>query len=192
MTLRALRTPLTLAVLSMLRQQPRHPYEMQVLLRERHTAEVVKLRGGSLYDAIGRLHKAGLLEPVDTQRSGARPERTVYAITPAGRALLEDLIGQYLSTPAQEYPVFMAGLAHVANVTATEAAALLRQRVVAVQAEYDRVAGLLAGRELPRIVVLETEYAQVLRQAELDWLRRVTQDIDTGVLEWFHTEGGTS
>lgn len=143
---RALRTPLTLAVLSLLRESPRHPYETQALVRERHVDEVVKLRGGSLYDAIRRLTAAGLIAAVETERAGARPERTVYAITDSGATLVDDLVRGYLRTPAREHPVFVTGLAYILNVDAATAAGLLRERLRAIQATYDEIAGQLAAQ----------------------------------------------
>ncbi|SHN08129.1 PadR family transcriptional regulator [Actinacidiphila paucisporea] len=183
---RALRTPLTLAVLSLLREGPRHPYEIQALVRERHVDQVVKMRGGSLYDAIGRLADAGLITAVTSERAGARPERTVYAITAEGAAVADALVRDYLRTPAQDFPVFVTGLAHILNLDAATAADLLRQRRTAIQATYDQVAGRLAAdtADLPRVVTLEAEYAQALRVAEVAWLDRVIGDIDAGALPW--------
>ncbi|WUH89356.1 PadR family transcriptional regulator [Streptomyces sp. NBC_00433] len=183
---RALRTPLTLAVLSLLREGPRHPYEIQALVRERHVDQVVKMRGGSLYDAIGRLADAGLITAVTSERAGARPERTVYAITGEGTAVADALVRDYLGTPAQDYPVFVTGLAHILNLDAAAAADLLRQRRTAIQAVHDRVAAHLAAdtADLPRVVTLEADYAQALRVAEMAWLDRVVGDIDAGSLPW--------
>ncbi|MEQ4204427.1 PadR family transcriptional regulator [Actinopolymorpha sp. B17G11] len=187
MSLRALRTPLTMAVLSLLREQPRHPYELQALVRARHIGEVVKLRGGSLYDSVGRLHRAGLVEPVETSRSGGRPERTAYAITDAGRDLLDALVREYVGVPAQEYPVFAAGLAHILNVTAGDAADLLDARADSLHAEIDetdRQLEPLRESGIARVVLLEVEYAQVLRRAELHWLRQIVDAIREGALPW--------
>jgi DNA-binding PadR family transcriptional regulator len=183
---RALRTPLTLAVLSLLRERPRYPYEIQALVRERHVDEVVKVRGGSLYDAIGRLADAGLITTVNSERPGARPERTVYAITAEGVAVADSLVRDYLSTPAKDYPVFVTGLAHILNLDAATAADLLRERRDTIQAAHDRIAQQLAADTagLPRVVTLEAEYAQALRVAELAWLDRVVRDIDAGALPW--------
>lgn len=183
---RALRTPLTLAVLSLLRERPRHPYEMRALVRERHVDEVVQLRGGSLYDAVRRLADAGLIMAVDTARAGARPERTVYAITDEGIAMADELVRDYLRAPAREHPVFVTALAHILNVDAATAASLLRERLQTVQATYDEIAHQLSVRpaDLPRVVILEVEYVQMLRATELAWLRAVIEDIDEGRLPW--------
>lgn len=187
MPTRALRTPLAMAVLSLLREGPRHPYDMRAALRDRHVGRVVKLRGGSLYDAIRRLESAGLLRAVGTSRQGARPERTTYAITKAGQEFLDSLVEEYIGTVAEEYPVFTAGLAHILNVQPDKAIELLTRRLEAVQNRYDEyVEGLasLGPDGPPRVALLEAEYAQLLRKAEIDWLRTVIRDIESGELPW--------
>jgi len=187
MASRALRTPLTMAVLSLLREHPRHPYDMQTALRTRHVHTVVKLRGWSLYDAIRRLEAAGLLEAVGTSRAGARPERTTYALTRAGREFLDSLVEEYLGTVAEEYPVFVAGLAHIGNVQPEQAVELLTNRLEAVRRRHDEFEEGLAslGPDAPpRVALLEVEYAQAIRKTEIDWLRAVIRDIESGELPW--------
>lgn len=193
MVMRALRTPLTMAILSLLREEPRHPYALQAQLRYRHVGEVVKLRGGSLYDAIRRLETAGLVTQRETNRAGARPERTVYAITDDGAELLDSLVRDYVATPAREYPVFPAGLAHLANLPAEEAVELLRERADRVRDEHDHIEGMvrpLLEDGMSRVVLLEVEYAQQLRQAELAWLGSVVTDIADGSMPWIDKEHG--
>jgi DNA-binding PadR family transcriptional regulator len=185
MALRALRTPLTMAILSMLRERPRHPYEMQATLREREVGMVVKLRGGSLYDAIRRLEGAELIDAIETGRSGARPEHTVYRLTDAGLELLDSLLREYVGTVVPEFPVFPAGLAHILHFTPTEATELLRQRRDTLRAAYDDIAARLAEiDDMPRVVVLEVEYAQRMRETEIAWLTDVCTEIESGELPW--------
>jgi DNA-binding PadR family transcriptional regulator len=185
--MRALRTPVTMAVLGLLRERPRHPYEMQALLRERHVGAVVRLRGGSLYDAIARLVRSGHVEPVGTDRQGARPERTVYALTAAGDTLLDSLVREYVGSVAEEFPVFAAGLAHLPHLDRAQAAVLLAARADELAAWWDATSAAVAGARaagLPRIVLLETEYALRTRRVEIDWLRALVRDIETGELPW--------
>ena len=77
--------PLALAVLALLFERPMHPYEMGVILKQRHKEESIKLRFGSLYTVIDLLQSRGLIVARETARDGKRPERTIYEITPAGR-----------------------------------------------------------------------------------------------------------
>lgn len=184
MAFRALRTPLTMAILAMLRERPRHPYEMQATLREREVGMVVKLRGGSLYDAIRRMEAAGLIEPQRTGRSGARPEHTVYRLTATGLDLLDNLLREYVGTVAPEYPVFPAGLAHILHFTPAEAVDLLRQRRDTLRAAYEDMAERLEHAEIPRVVVLEAEYMQRIRETEVAWLTDISNQIESGELPW--------
>ncbi|MFI2229712.1 PadR family transcriptional regulator [Nocardia testacea] len=180
--LRAVETPLTLAVLTLLAEQPRHPYDMKTTLGERRVAEVVKLRGGSLYDAIGRLEKAGLVCRTGTARAGARPERTVYRITESGHDLLDTLLERFLAEPVNEYPRFVAALAHLPALAPPVAARLLRRRAARLREQTtaaDRRREQSA--DLPRAVLLESDYLAHLRAAEIDWLERTAIEIDRGM-----------
>jgi DNA-binding PadR family transcriptional regulator len=163
---------------------------MQAVLRERQIGAVVKLRGGSLYDAIDRCLKAGLIESVDRNRAGARPERTVYTLTSTGADTLKTLIRTYIGTVQHEFPAFAAGLAHILHLDPDEAAGLLDERRSSLTARLEETeASLTEARRagVPRTALLETEYAQLLRHAEIAWLGQVTQAIEDGAMPWFVT-----
>lgn len=46
-------TPLGVASLALLAEEPRHPYEMYQVLMARHEDRLVKVRPGTLYHAVG-------------------------------------------------------------------------------------------------------------------------------------------
>ena len=80
------RSPLALAVLGLLYEAPMHPYRMQQLIKERGKDEVINVRErASIYQAIDRLQREGLVTVVQTARDEKRPERTVYQLTEEGR-----------------------------------------------------------------------------------------------------------
>ena len=81
-----------LMVLVLLAEAPMHPYEMQRLMQWRGKDDVVRVQRGSLYPAVERLMRAGLIEPLETERAGRRPERTVYQLTEEGRDTALSLI----------------------------------------------------------------------------------------------------
>ena len=60
-------------MLCLLREGAMHPYELQRLIRQRKKDEFLDLERGSLYHSIERLHRAGLIAPVETTREGRRP-----------------------------------------------------------------------------------------------------------------------
>src|SRR5215470_10266992 len=119
---------LALAVLSALVERPMHPYEMASVLRARGKDQDMPIKWGSLYTVVGNLAKHGLIEVAGNERSGARPERTVYRITDAGRAELADWVRELLGTPEREQPRFEAGLSVLGVLPPAEAIALLRAR----------------------------------------------------------------
>src|SRR6516225_7758067 len=102
-----------LTVLCLLRQRPMHPYEMQRLIRQRHKDEFLDLKRGSLYHAIERLQKAGLIEVVQTSREGKRPERTVYRLSEKGDREIIDWLRELLAKPVQEASLFLAAMSFV-------------------------------------------------------------------------------
>jgi DNA-binding PadR family transcriptional regulator len=180
-------TPLGLAVLKLLHERPMHPYEMQQLIRERCTDFVIKVRAGSLYHTVERLHRTQLIEPVETGRDGRRPERTVYACTEAGRDEYLDNLRDLIRYPEEEYPVFGAAVEMLDTLDRVEAQRLLEARTTALEvrlAAGEQVAMSLAKRGLPRIAFLETEYAMAMHRAELAWVRDLIDDIKTGQLPW--------
>ena len=80
--------------LALLLGGPRHGYEV----KKEHDAWFPAARPlafGQVYATLARLVRDGLAEVVDTRTEGG-PERTVYAVTPAGRARLDE----WLAAPA--------------------------------------------------------------------------------------------
>src|SRR6202165_2831270 len=108
------RTPLALAVMNLLMEQPMHPYEMKSKMKERGHDQVVKIKGGSIYDTVERLEQGGFIKSQETSREGRRPERTVYAITETGRDEITSWMREMLAQPVNDYPQFAAALAFLA------------------------------------------------------------------------------
>jgi DNA-binding PadR family transcriptional regulator len=178
--------PLALAVLACVLERPMHPYEMASTMREREKHESIRLNYGSLYAVVEALARDGLIEPQETERAGRRPERTIYGPTDAGRAEFVDWLADLLRTPVKEYPQFEAGLSLMAGLPPAEVAELLEQRCATVEEQLAAFrARLDAAREhgLARLHLVEAEYHVALRAAELEFTRRLAQEIADGTLE---------
>jgi DNA-binding PadR family transcriptional regulator len=178
--------PLALAVLACLFEKPMHPYEMASTMRERHKDESIKLNYGSLYTVMGALQRHRLIEPQETAREGNRPERTVYRITGAGRLELIDWLSELIVDPAHEYTQFEAGLSLLPVLPPVDARNLLMQRCSRIEAELEKtkaVRKFVAERNIPRLFLIEAEYRWRLREAELEWVRKLVEDIDSGALD---------
>src|SRR5918998_6575077 len=127
---------LALAVLSYLSQAPMHPYELGPTLREHGDARSIKFNHGSLYMVFQQLERAGFVTAQETTREGQRPERTVYALTDAGRRELLDWMRELVQEPRHEYPHFVAALSLIAALPPDEAVELLRRRLQRLGGEW--------------------------------------------------------
>jgi DNA-binding PadR family transcriptional regulator len=199
MPARSRSNPLALAVLACLFEKPMHPYEMAQTMRTRAKHESVKLNYGSLYGVVEGLERRGLIQAVETTREGRRPQRTIYAITPEGEVELSEWMAEIVSLPTKEYLRFEAGLSFLGALPPDEAAALLRQRSLALEVEIDQMAAAIDGsrrRGLPRLFFVETEYTLALARCELDFVRALAGDIEAGRLpgldlwrSWYEPDG---
>jgi DNA-binding PadR family transcriptional regulator len=183
------RTPAALSVLSLLHERSMHPYEMRTLMRERGHDRAFRIRESSVYDTVARLAERGFIEPVEVNREGRRPERTVYAITEAGRDELLVWLWELASEPSAEYPAFAAPLMFIYSLGKDRAMVALQQRAARLEAEISsadafRRAVLADMPEFPRIFGIEDEYAQAMRQAELAWVRATVAGLRDGTFPW--------
>jgi DNA-binding PadR family transcriptional regulator len=178
---------LALAVLEMLGEGPMHPYEMKQTMHERGVERAIPLKSASIYDTVERLTRAGFIVPVETNREGRRPERTVYRLTGSGADELESWLRELVEEPSREYPRFGAALMFLGALRRKEEAIkALERRVMAFEAEIASVDALLreVPTDLPRLFTIEDEYTQAMRRAELEWLRRIIAELKAGSLEW--------
>jgi len=183
-------SPLALTVLGMLHTRPLHPYGIQRLLKQWGKDQVVNVsQRTSLYRTIDRLQEAGLVSVQETGRDQQYPERTVYAITDAGRAATRQWLEEMLAVPRQEFPEFPAALSHVMMLTPQEAFGLLTRRETLLTAMHRGLeAGLASTAAMPRVISLESEYVLATATAQLAWLRSVIEDLRTGRLSWSEAE----
>jgi DNA-binding PadR family transcriptional regulator len=81
-------TPIGFDVLLSLMERPLHGYAIKLDIEARRQGEIT-LGSGTLYQAIYRLEREGLIASVSRERVDARRGRT-YQILPAGRAAVRE------------------------------------------------------------------------------------------------------
>jgi DNA-binding PadR family transcriptional regulator len=179
---------LALAVLSYLTQRPMHPYELAKTLRENDDARSIQFNHGSLYMVVQQLEKAGFVVAQERTREGQRPERTVYALTDAGRQELHDWLRALVAEPGYEYPQFVAALSLIATLPPAEVLDLLRARLgrlgderAGVRKHIDETVG---GGVHPLFLV-EEDYRLALLDAEIGFVEQFIDRITHPQTGWF-------
>ncbi|MGI8715211.1 MAG: PadR family transcriptional regulator [Solirubrobacteraceae bacterium] len=188
---------LALAVLSYLTRAPMHPYELGRTLREHGDQRSIKFNHGSLYMVVGQLAKAGFIVEHETTREGQRPERTVYALTDAGRSELRDWLRELVEEPHHEYPHFVAALSLIAALPPAEVIGLLGARLARLAEQCSeiraQVDNTLAAGVHP-LFLIEEEYRLALLDAETAFVERFIDQITHPETGWgtlwaeFHPE----
>ena len=173
---------LALAVLSTVYQRPMHRYEMASIMRARNKDQDMQVKWGSLYTVVDNLAKHGLVEIVGSDRQGARPERTIFAITEAGRRELVEWTRELISSPETEHPQFAAGLSVMVALPPDEVIELLQLRLASVQRKVAgrREAIAVAVRDVPRLFLIEEEYLLAVDEAEASWIAGVVAEMIDG------------
>ena len=179
-------SPLGLIVLWLLYQEPLHVYGMQKLIEHQAKDRVVNVRSrASLYQAIERLMRLGLVEVRETVRNEGLPDRIVYAITDSGREAARRWLREMLENTGGEYPEFIAAVSILFGLPPDEAAAALERRAERLAAELNETESALAENPMvPRLFLLEEEYRRAVLAAQLAWVRDVLDDMRAGRLTW--------
>jgi DNA-binding PadR family transcriptional regulator len=173
--------PLGLVVLAFLQERPMHPYELGRLLKTRNKQESIKYRHASLYMVVKQLHRDGYIEPQETSRAGQLPERTVYALTDAGREVLTRELRELVAVPAKEYLRFEAALALIVVLPPAEVIELLGERLAALELLIAGLREKTRDREdVEPIHLVEYEYRLALAEAEVEFVRRFRSLVEQG------------
>jgi DNA-binding PadR family transcriptional regulator len=191
MTPNSAKTPppssLGLIVLWQLFQEPMHVYRIQKLLQAEGKDRVVNVRSrASLYQAIERLERLGLVGVAETVRQEGFPDRVVYSITDAGREVAHQWLREMLSEPGGQYPDFIAALSILFGLPVEDAREQLERRADRISAQLADTERELEGAPpgLPRLFLLEEEYRAAMLRAEFEWLRSVIEDLAEGRITW--------
>jgi DNA-binding PadR family transcriptional regulator len=181
---------LGLAVLAVLAERPMHRYEMASVIRSRGKDRQLAVKWGSLYTVVDNLARHGFIAVVGTDRDGARPERTIYRITEAGVGELQDWAAQLLAEPGGAADPLVAGLSVLPALSPETAIDLLGRRVDALAEQAADVRSQLVrdAQHVPRMFLIEDEYALAQLDAQLAWVRGLRDELATGTFpdlaEW--------
>ena len=178
---------IALIVLGLLDEGPLHPYEILRIMRKHRDDLRVPTSVGSIYHAVERLERECYVTALATAREGARPERTTYEITDAGRAEHRRRTRDLLRSVTPEYPAFDVGLGQADSLEAEEVVTLLTERLDTVRTEQagyaEAITAIVAGG-VPRRFLLDAFYELEQRATQIAWIERTVAEIRSGQLDW--------
>jgi DNA-binding PadR family transcriptional regulator len=167
-----------LPFLAVLAAGPAHGYELRGVVHERCGALLPPLNAGQVYNTLGRLESAGLVEGEEVAQEG-RPDRRVYRITGAGRAELESWVARPLA-PTRFGDEFFFKLAFAGLAGLADPEVLLdERRADCLQALRD-VDAVARSDDPGSPAALLAERAAVHLEAELRWLETCREQIAGG------------
>ena len=118
---------------------------------------------------VGQLERAGLITAAGPGREGRRPERTVYALTDAGRAELGDWLRELVAEPRHEYPHFVTALSLIGALGPTRSSSCSSDASSgsrAVRAETRAAIDETVAGGVHPLFLVEEEYRLALLDAE--------------------------
>lgn len=156
-------------MLALLAKEPAHGYELRSRMRNALGPLGESMNAGQVYVTLARLAKAGLVTSEQAEGLPDRPDRRVYALTPAGQQRLAGWLTE-VSWPKPDLTEFHLKLVAAAAARLADPVALVdaqRREVLrrlrdaqraALERSVDPVAGLLLEGVVLRL------------RADLEWL----------------------
>lgn len=181
-------SPLAMAALALIDEEPRHPYDVYQVMMHRREDILVKIRPGSLYHAVGKLAENNYIEEIGTDREGNRPERTTYRITRAGGVVLRSTIADRLANPRKEYPIFPLAVAEAHHLAKEDVLQHLSHRRSVLARDLTEVEDIyrhvIDDRGKPARYVLDIDLIIHQIRAEIAWVDTTIAALQDGRLEW--------
>ena len=107
---RELTTP-DLVLLSLLAERPMHGYQANLELVRREVQDWAGISRPQVYYSLEKLASRGLVRSTESEQPAAGPERSVYATTTKGRAVLAHALERAEWTTQRERPPFLTWVA---------------------------------------------------------------------------------
>jgi len=162
-------TDADLVVLGLLAEQPRHGYDLEVVIQQRGIRVWTSLAFSSIYYVLNRLESRGL---VLSQRESTNPKgRRIYRPTPEGLRVCSDGTRRVLTdTTPQPAPVLI-GMANSPLLAPDELAAVLDERRQSLEVRRADIAQTRAAQEpLEPFVAAIFTHSELALGAELAWI----------------------
>jgi DNA-binding PadR family transcriptional regulator len=169
-----------LVILGLLSRRPLYGYEIKHIIED-HMGDWTDIKFGSIYFALSKLTEAGDLEIIAETRAGKRPAKTVYQITPKGKAEFFRLLKQLWSEPERTYYSFDIALFFMNNLDPAEVDQYLQNRIKTVAAQLDKLnrhrTEHSRNPEIPKQALSIMNHSYYHLEAEYKWLQELLRDL---------------
>jgi DNA-binding PadR family transcriptional regulator len=166
-------------VLAMLAKEPSHGYELRTRLRDALGPVGEAMNAGQIYVTLGRLEKGGFVSCEREPGLPDRPDRKVYALTPAGQRRVADWLAEVTwpgPAPAEFHLKLVAAAAgHLADplmIVDAQRRELLRLLRDTQRAAMDEPDGTAAALLLEGVALRLQADLRWLEACERHWLTK--------------------
>ncbi|WP_028810370.1 hypothetical protein [Streptomyces flavidovirens] len=179
-------TPLTLLTLALLLERPMSATDLAATAGERAGASPL---GAPTPTAAEFAEMTTALRHAHLTCGHPRPESDVHALTERGRVAFARRVAALLATADDEHPAFLTAVGYLGAIDRDSAVSALRVRATRLRERAAHIeAASAGGARIPRLFVIENEYALRMCRAELGWIEETLEDIRTGSLVWPRVE----
>jgi DNA-binding PadR family transcriptional regulator len=118
--------------------QPTHGYDIRKRLELWRAEQWANVAYGSIYHALSKMAREGLIEPVESDDEG-RPARISYRITDLGEAEFQRLLREYWWERKHTIDPFQVALTFMDALPRDELLAVLRRRADLLRADLSTI-----------------------------------------------------
>jgi DNA-binding PadR family transcriptional regulator len=174
-----------LLILGVLRQQPRHGYEVRQTLELWNAEQWANVAYGSIYFALKKMAEEHLVEETGTDQVGNRPARTVYAITEEGQSEFDRLLREYWWEPKPTINPFQVALTFMDQLPREYLLVALGRRADGLRTflqTFDPAIEQKIKHGAPRHVAHNLRLVALQIETELRWIEQTIGMIERGEL----------
>lgn len=162
-------------LLGLLATEARHGYQLK-RAHDTRFPQARPLAFGQVYATLERLVRDGLVQTAGTE-PGEGPERTRYALTPAGCAALDAWLAE-IEPPAPFVSNALFAKVVVALLTGASAVSYLHAQRAAHMTRMRELTALKTDARATVSDVISADYALAHLDADLRWMELTTQRLD--------------
>lgn len=158
-----------LMVLGLLKTKPMSGYEVQQILTRSQSDSWAGILPGSIYHALKKMEKEGLVEIDSIEKTGNR-SKAIYKITADGESEFDQLLLESLQVSSVFLPSNLyTGLSFIEHLTNEEITQSLKKQQIALENQLEKLKeGIEIKRtHMPMDEVTEMLFQNVFKQYEL-------------------------